>query len=108
MGFIFTVYHVVQLPTYCTDTVWIATVSGWTAYFSLGSANDAQSAFFRLKPIPFILFSSSIRSPNECLLKSFALTRDGWLPILLPKGHPHFVQLSMRKGNSVLENVKKK
>lgn len=34
--------------------------------------------------------------------------RDGWLPIVLPRGHPRFLKLSVRKGNSVLENVRKK
>lgn len=58
----------------------------------------------------YLLFKSNsfcifffLYSLPKLLLQSFTVMRDGQLPILLPEGHPCFLKLNVRKGNSMLD-----
>lgn len=57
MGFISSAHHIIQLPAYCTDTFWGTTVF-------IEQCKWWQKCIFCLKAVPFVLFSSSIQSPN--------------------------------------------
>lgn len=62
---------------------------------------------FCLKTIPFFFFLPFLAPQFNSCLKNFSDQR--WLVAYLPSMKtPHFLKLSVRKGNSAQENVKKK